>query len=159
MTATEILTRIRQNTGAFMRVLVLSNVPTLKSVQGVTVTKLSSLFVTAGTEFASRKDVRDAIEAGTRGEVGPLPWGAWVEYPFIIGHVGKDGVYAEYVRLYPPSEKQLEHFNLGGKVEFFADDQPITRDEAIRLCGSKAEAKEVKSEAFAVKAGNIISIG
>ena len=159
MTATEILSRIQQNRGAFMCVEIESAVPTLKSVQGVSVVKRSILYVTAGTEFANRKDVREAIEAGERGEVGPLPWGAWVQYPFIIGHTPKaTGVYTEYVRLFPPSEAQLAHFNLAPRVQFFANGEAVSRDVAMQYCGSRAKADDAKHDAFAVAAENICSI-
>ena len=154
MTATEILNSIRHHPGAMMRVVIESPVPTLKSVQGVTVVKRSELFVTAGTEFANRKDVREAIEAGERGQVGPLPWGVWAEYPFIIAHKGN-----EYVRLYPPSEAQLEHFNLAPKATFFANGQEISREQAIEFCGSKAKSDDSRHDAFAVNAANIVAIG
>ena len=160
MTATEILARIQHHPGAFMRVVIESAVPTLKSVQGVSVVKRSVLYVTAGTEFANRKDVREAIEAGERGEVGPLPWGMWKQYPFIIQHTPKaTGVLTDYIRFFPPSEAQLAHFNLGGTAEFFANGLSITRDEAISYCGSKAKADDQKSEAYAVAAQNVITIG
>jgi hypothetical protein len=154
MTATEILQAIQHHPGAMMRVVIESPVPTLKSVTGATVVKRSELFVTAGTEFANRKDVREAIEAGERGTVGPLPWGVWAQYPFIIAHKGN-----EYIRLYPPSEAQLQHFNLTPKAEFFSNGSPITREQAIELCGSKAKSDDSKHDAFAVNAANIVSIG
>jgi len=112
-----------------MRVTIESPVPTLKSVQGVTVIKRSELFVTAGTEFANRKDIREAIEAGERGEVQPLPWGVWVQYPFIIGHTPKStGEYTEYIRLFPPTQAQLQYFNLAPKVQFTANGAEVTRE-------------------------------
>jgi hypothetical protein len=154
MTATQILDAIQRHPGAMMRVVIESPVPTLKSVVGVAVVKRSELFVTAGTEFANRKDVREAIEAGERGQVGPLPWGVWQQYPFIIAHKGN-----EYVRLYPPSEAQLANFNLTPKATFFANGQEISRAQAITLCGSKAKTDENKHEAFAVNSANIVTIG
>jgi len=142
-----------------MRVTIESPVPTLKSVQGVTVIKRSELFVTAGTEFANRKDIREAIEAGERGEVQPLPWGVWVQYPFIIGHTPKStGEYTEYIRLFPPTQAQLQYFNLAPKVQFTANGAEVTREQAIEYCGAKAKANEEQAETFSVSAANVVSI-
>jgi hypothetical protein len=157
MTATEILNRVQNHKGQILPVVINSTVKTLKAFRGVNIVKRTHMFVTAGTEFANRKDVRDAIDAGLRGEVQPLPWGSWVQYPFIIGHTPKStGMFTEYVRLYPPTEAQLAHFNLSCKVEFFMDGQQIDRETAIQYCGAEAKENEVKSECFSVAVNNVI---
>lgn len=154
MDANLILERIKRHPGAFLRVVVASPVPTLKSVDGVNVIKRSTLYVTAGTEFANRKDVREAIEAGERGEVGPLPWGEWDQYPYSLTHKGQT-----YVRLYPPTAAQLASFNLAPRVEWFANGEPISRDVAETYCGAKAKAREQDGACFAVNAANIQELG
>jgi hypothetical protein len=154
MQATQILDAIRGHNGQMMRVEIRSTVPTLKSVEGVTVTKQTRCYVTSGTEFANRKDIREAIEAGERGEVQALPWGEWSLYPFVISHKGND-----YIRLYPPTEAQLAHFNLAPSVQWFANGSPIDADTAIVYCGSKAKPSAEPASVFAVNAANIVSIG
>lgn len=153
MNATQIMERVFGHSGQMMRVVIESPVPTLKSVDGVTVIKRSVCYVTAGTEFANRKDVREAIESGERGEVGPLPWGEWIQHPFVIGHKGQ-----EYVRLFPPTDAQLAHFNLSPQVEFIANGATISRERAIEYCGAKAQSHQ-STGVFAVNAANIVSIG
>jgi len=164
VTASQILERIKAHPGSMMRVVIQAKVPTLAKWDSspfgpAIVTKRSSVYVTAGTELANRKPVRDAIEAGLRGEVGPLPYGEWVVYPYIIGHTPKaTQQYTEYIRLYPTTDAQLAHFNLAPKVEFFADDKPISREAAIELCGAKAQADDSRREVFNVSSTNIVSI-
>ena len=60
--------------------------------------KRSSGLFRAGISFANLSSVKDAIEAGEREEVGPLPWGVWEQFPYTITHKG-----ATYFRLTPPS--------------------------------------------------------
>jgi len=160
MKSIDIVNRIKGHNGQMLKIIIESPVATLKSVTGTVVVKRSELFVTAGTEYANRREIREAIEAGERGEVQPLPWGTWLEYPYTITHTPKDSTERkEYVRLFPPTEAQLEHFNLSGKVQFFANGQPIERTEAVALCGSKAAKEERPSQAFSVAVSNIVSLG
>jgi len=155
----DILEQLVNSPGAMRKLTIQSSVKTLKGVSE-SVTKRSVLFVTAGIEFANRKDIKDAIEAGERGEPGPLPYGAWIQAPFVIGHTPKDsGVYTEYIRFYPPSNAQSEHFALAPSVQFYADGQEITRERAMVLCGSNAKERETKSEAYAVAVPNILGLG
>jgi len=70
---------------------------------GVVLEKVTAGVVRAGINYANLSAVKDAIEAGERGEVEPLPWGEWKTasdgtslFPYIITHKGND-----YIRLYP----------------------------------------------------------
>ena len=63
---------------------------------------------------------------------------------------------ADYIRLYLPSKAQVEAgFCKPTTVNFTCNGKPITRDEAIILCGSKAQAKENESGCMTVKAQNL----
>lgn len=159
MTTNQVLEALMDAPGSMRAVVIESPVPTLESVQGITVSKRSRLFVTAGTEYRNRKEIREAIEAGTRGAVQPLPWGVWVNYPYVIGHTPKGtGVYTEYVRAFPPTEDQMQHFNLRPSVQFFANGAEITREQAIEFCGSKAKADKEHKSALALSVPNVITI-
>lgn len=144
-----------------MRLVTHKTVPTLKRVgEGYTVEKHTVMYVTAGTEFANRKDVREAIEAGLRGEVQSLRWGQWIDYPFIIANTSKKtGEYSEYIRFYPPSEAQLEHFNLAPRTEWLVNGVPSSQEAAIALCGSQAESSDEPCNCMTIAVNNIVSIG
>src|SRR5512137_327541 len=160
MNTDQVLERIMNHPGSMMPVVIESPVPTLKSVNGVTVIKRSRLFVTCGTEYRNRKEIKEAIEAGLRGEPLPLPWGHWTNYPYVITHTPKNtGVETDYIRAFPPSEEQLRHFNLAPSVVFLANGVEITREQAIEFCGSKAKADEDSKSALALNVANIVSIG
>lgn len=62
--------------------------------------KVTHAVIEVGTPFKDLAEVKAAIAAGKRGEVGSLPWGEWVEdgAGYIIGHTNKDGKYREYLR-------------------------------------------------------------
>jgi len=162
MTTQQVLAALMESPGSMRAVVIESPVKTLKSVDGVAVVKRSRLFVTAGTEFKNRREVREAIEAGERGEVQPLKWGAWVWYPYVIGHTPKSGFlsgqYVEYVRAYPPSEAQLASFNLSPSVQFYANGQAITREQAIEFCGSEAKPDDKHKDAIVLTVPYIVSI-
>ena len=74
--------------------------------------KRSSGLFRAGISFSNLGSVKDAIEAGEREEVGPLPWGVWEVFPYTITHKG-----GRYFRLTPPS-----------KTVYFVDGQEVSKD-------------------------------
>lgn len=155
MEPTTILDLVRNHKGQTLRATWQNTVPCLKQYAGeVTVTKHTQCHVIAGVEFANRKEVREAIEAGTRGEVQSLPWGSWLVYPFLIEHKGET-----YIRLFPPTEAQMQYFNLQHTSEWFANGQPITQEQAIEYCGSKAKPRDEQAQCFSVKCANVIAIG
>lgn len=159
MKAHEILNIIQGHKGQTLKAIWESPIPCLKAYRDITVVKRTQAYVISGIEFANRKEVKEAIESGERGEVQSLPWGTWKQYPFIIEHVNKAGQYNEYIRLYPPTEQQAEIFHLQNQVEFFANGQPITREIAIQYCGAKAQPEDEKPGCMTVNAGNILAIG
>lgn len=153
MNATEILSKIQNHKGQTLTAVWESPVPCLSGIDKV-VTKRTVAHVISGVEFGNRKEIKEAIEAGERGEVQPLPWGQWEQAPFIIGHKGK-----QYVRLYPPTEAQMETFHLKHESMFFANGWPITREQAIEFCGAKAKVKDSIPQCFSVCCDNIKTIG
>lgn len=146
-----ILAKLNDRKGASLNVRLVSGVATLAAHKDVEVFKVTEMTVISGVSFENRRDIRDAIEAGERSEVGALPWGQWKNFPFVIEHKGND-----YIRLYLPSKAQQEAgFARETTVQFIANGKPITRDEAIQLCGSKAKARENEEGCLTVKAAGL----
>lgn len=151
MKTIDILEKIQDKRGASLNIRLVSDVPCLKAHRDTIVQKFTEMTIISGVSFENRKDIKDAIESGERGEVGSLPWGAWKQFPFVIEHKG-----AEYIRLYLPSKAQIEaEFFKPTTVQFVANGKPISRDEAIALCGSKAQARENEEGCMTVKAENL----
>lgn len=156
--------KLKDDKGHFLVAEIHADVPLLKSVAlGGSVTKHTKMHVITGIEFGNRKEVREGIEAGERDEVQPLPWGEWRKgrRPFIIDHTPKgQKASVEYFRLYLPTQAQVESFHLPApQVEFAFNGQPITRQEAVELCGSKAQSRENESGCMTVRCENIVALG
>jgi hypothetical protein len=125
--------------------------PTPKAAfKGVNLKKETIAVVRAGINFANLTSVKEGIANGERGEVQPLSWGEWIDFPYVIGHKGN-----EYIRLYPSNHIP--------KVKYFANGKEVSKVEfASYLTPSKAkellngERKEV--ECFTIKANNVLNI-
>lgn len=146
-----LIAELKDNKGASRNARIVSTVAPLAKFKGMDIQKVTELTVVSGVSFGNRKDIKEAIEAGERGEVQPLPWGEWVQFPFHIAHKGQD-----YIRLYLPSqEQQAAGFQRETVVKFFASGVEISREQAIAFCGSKAEAKANESGCMTVKADGV----
>lgn len=160
----QIIDTIQNFKGATLVAAWESNVKVLKNVQKelstpLTVVKRTATHVVSGIDLANRAEIKKAIAEGERGPLGALPYGKWEQFPFVIGHTKKDGTYHEYIRLYPPTDVQVELFHLKTEVEFFANGQPISRDIAIQYCGAEAKANDEKPICFCPDVDNITYIG
>jgi hypothetical protein len=116
----------------------------------VPVTKLTIAYVRAGIDYANLSAVQSGIANGERGEVEPLPWGVWQQFPYVIEHKG-----TEYVRLYPSSFGNLKSsvaYYIDGKPVDFADVKPFL------LASEYPKSSEDKPLCFTVKAESIVSI-
>ncbi len=115
-----------------------------------TVTKQTIAPVRAGIDYKNLGVVQTEIANGTRGQVEPLPWGVWQQFPFIIEHKGK-----EYVRLYPSSDK-----NHKPNVAYYVDGRPVDFAEVkpYLLASEMPKANDEKPLCFTVKAESVISI-
>lgn len=114
--------------------------------------KITESVVRAGINFANLSSVKDAIAAGERGEVQPLPWGEWKSFPYIIEHKG-----AEYIRLYPSDG--INHYP---KSIFYVNGEEVTKEDfATYLTPSDAKKlldPEERPECFTIKAENVLGI-
>jgi hypothetical protein len=109
--------------GEFVPAVWATTVTPAAAHKGRTLLKVTNAVIEVGTPFASLAEVRAAIAAGKRGEVGSLPWGEWIEdgAGYIIGHTGKDGVYREYLRA------NLAHAGIVS-VTCYVDGEEVTRE-------------------------------
>ena len=147
----EIIEKIQDKKGASLNVQIVSQVETLAAHREKLVEKITRLTIVSGIAFGNRKDIKDAIAAGERGEVQPLAWGAWQQFPFHISHKGQD-----YIRLFLPSkEQQAAGFIRPTMVQFRIDGRTATREEAIEICGSKAAARANEQGVMTVKASGV----
>jgi hypothetical protein len=149
MNASEIIQQIENRRGQHVKVTWQRVAKTLKAASLV-VSKRTSAWVRSGIDFSNLRVVKEGIENGERGEVQPLPWGEWIDFPFIIGHKGM-----EYVRLYPASFD-----NLVPEVEWSINDRPSTYEkvEPYLLSSEKRKDEDDKPLCFTVKSESVISI-
>lgn len=145
MNASEIVENLKGKKGQHVAATWQRPAKTYKNCPHV-IAKRTSVFVRSGIDFANLATVKNGIESGERGEVQPLPWGKWKQFPYVIEHNG-----VEYVRLYPAAFENLKpsvEWSINGKPAKFEDVEPF-------LLAS--ELKE-KNECFVVKAENVIDI-
>jgi len=118
--------------------------------KGVTLTKRCTAVVRTGVAFANLGVVKDAIEAGERGEVGSLPsWQEWAAFPFILRHKTKG---TEYVRLTLAGSDRIS-------VRLFVNGTEVDRETFNGyLTPSDAKGGE-KPEVISVKLENIRRLG
>jgi hypothetical protein len=146
-----LISELKDSKGASRNARIVSTVPPLKAFAGMDIQKVTELTVISGVSFGNRKDIKEAIEAGERGEVQPLPWGTWAQFPFHISHKGQD-----YLRLYLPSHDQQDAgFARETVVKFFANGAEISREQAIVYCGAKAQARSNEAGCMTVKADGV----
>lgn len=114
---------------------------------GITLRKHTKMVVRTGVNFANLSSVKEGIASGERGEVGELPWGEWIAFPYAIVNKGK-----EYFR-----------FTLGANTRptcrYFVNEVEVERADFIQhLPPSKREPSE-PSEVITVALDNITRIG
>lgn len=148
LTAKQIVTELENRKGQHVKVTWSRLAKTLKDCPH-TIAKRTTAFVRSGIDYANLATVQSGIEAGTRGEVQSLPWGEWIQFPFIIGHKG-----IEYVRLYPASFD-----NLKPSVEWTRDGEPVQFDHIEKwLLSSEKRRDEKPADCFTIKANDVVSI-
>lgn len=102
----------------------------------------------AGIAFENLKQVKEAIEAGERGEVEPLPWGQWVQYPYQITHKDKN-----YYRFYPATGN-----GQAPSVKYLVNGVESTKAEYESHLTESAKNKP-KKDCFVVEESNILTLG
>ena len=147
-TTTADLSLITKGTGQFVKVSFKSTKKPAAAFKGTELIKVSSGVFRSGIDFSNLSSVKDGIANGERNEVGSLPWGEWVSFPYLIAHKGE-----QYVRLYPSVGHKVE-------VKFFVNGKEVSKDEFNDfLTPSAAKPSAEAIECFTVKASNILTVG
>jgi hypothetical protein len=123
--------------GQFASVTFKSNPKPCAASKGVELEKTTSGVFRAGINFANLASVKEGIANGERGEVQSLPWGEWVQFPFVIQHKGE-----RFLRLTVAPNPSI-------KDEFESHLPPSAR--------SDAKADKAPTEVFTIKEANLLS--
>ena len=149
LTSEQILERILNSKGQFVRVMWKSN-PTPAAVHkkaGIVLEKRTSAVCRAGINFANLSSVQQGIAEGNRGEVQELPWGKWVLFPYSIEHNN-----VNYTRLYLT--------DVPCEVQYLVQNVQVTKDMYAEYLIPSEKSKLYsgeKPECFTIKTANILS--
>lgn len=151
LTANEVIARILNSKGSFVKAYWKSSPKPAAAHKAVLLEKVTGAVVRAGIDFSNLSSVQEAIESGERNEVQSLPWGQWKMFPYVIEHKDTD-----YIRLYPslsathiPSTTYYVNGDIAKKEEFASY---LTESERKKLLNPD----ENRPECFTVKAENIL---
>lgn len=146
MTQKEILLALAGCKGQYVSAEWQSTVKPAAQHSGVNITKRVKSTVRAGIDYANM-----ARNEGK--ETGALPWGEWVQFPYVISHKGQP-----YARLYPTgngSQRASATFTING--------QPATREQVATLLTPSAARDLLDTSkdiaCFTVKGENLIALG
>lgn len=135
--------------GQFASVTFKSNPKPCAASKGVELEKTTSGVFRAGINFANLASVKEGIANGERGEVQSLPWGEWVQFPFVIQHKGE-----RFLRLTVAPNPSI-------KVTFKVNGVEVSKDEFEShlppSARSDAKADKAPTEVFTIKEANLLS--
>jgi hypothetical protein len=149
MEPTQILTEVTAVTGQHLSVTFQSKGKPSAAFKSNELRKVTTGAFRAGIDYANLSEVKEAIEAGERGEVEPLPWGEWSTFPYHITHKGKD-----YFRFYPSTGGAIQ----APKVTYFINGEEVTK-EAYQEMLPPSDRKSSDKPCFVIEASNILKIG
>jgi hypothetical protein len=149
MDKTQVMSVVGNLSGQHIHVEFKSEGKPSSEFKGVKLEKITSGAFRAGIDYANLSEVKEAIAAGERGEVEPLPWGEWVMFPFHIHHKEKD-----YLRLYPATGGFIQ----SPKVTYFMAEHEISKEEYLSMLPPSSR-KSSDKPCFVVNMDNIIQIG
>ncbi len=134
------------NSGQFASVTFKSNPKPAAEFKGVVLEKVTTGVFRSGVNFANLTSVKEGIANNERGEVQPLAWGEWVNFPFVIAHKGE-----RFLRLTTVNgAKSKSTFKVNG-VE-------VNRDEFEKfLVPSARSGAKAATEVFNIKESNLVS--
>lgn len=135
--------------GQFASVTFKSNPKPKAESKGVVLEKTTSGVFRAGINFANLSSVKEGIANNERGEVQSLPWGEWVNFPFVISHKGEN-----FLRLTVAPTASI-------KCSFKVNGVEVSRDEfeshLVPSARSDAKADKAPVEVFTIKEANLVS--
>ncbi len=114
----------------------------------------------AGFPYDNMALVQQARENGDLPEENAgLPWGHWINYPYLIGHQGK-----VYIRLYPCSENRSTDEKVKKsipKVRFLTADGVEVTPDTVKAAALASEFPEDKKRplCMTILADHIVQIG
>jgi hypothetical protein len=146
--AKEIVESLKSFPGSHRGIVWQRDAKVRKDCPYASIQKQTCAYVRAGIDYSNLSSVQAGIESGERGEVQPLPWGEWSQFPYIISHKGN-----EYVRLYPPV-----FANLKPVVQWFANGNPVEFSAVQPYLLASEMPKDTVPECFTLKAESIIAI-
>jgi hypothetical protein len=115
--------------------------------KGVMLRKTTTAVVRTGVAYENLKVIKDAIANGEREEVGSLPWGQWLVYPYAIWHKG-----TEYIRLTLGANTRPSCvYEVNGVV--------TDRTTFLSYQPPSASAEREPSEVITVKLESLIKVG
>jgi hypothetical protein len=146
------LEKIRQRKGQFTKIQFRSSPKPSAAFKSKVLEKVTTGTFRLGLDYSNLGAVKEGIEAGERGEVQPLPWGQWLEFPILIQHNGK-----EYARVYPQHERD-ESGTLVPKntavVKYLIDGQEVDR-ETFNACLPPSKRESKSPDCFTVALENL----
>lgn len=121
----------------------------MKTKKGVSpITKVSNFVARVGVSYDNMKNVKHKRESGELPQKNQgLPWGEWVDYPYLIEH--KDSL---YVRCSTTNNKEQK-----GTVKYFQNGSEVSYDEVKQSCLA-SEFKEKSDDVFNIKVDSILEI-
>ena len=132
--------------GQFASVTFKSNPKPAASFKGVVLEKVTTGVFRSGVNFANLTSVKEGIESNERGEVQPLAWGSWENFPFVIAHKGE-----RFLRLTTVN-------GMKSKSTFKVNGVEVTKDEFEQfLVPSARSENKTPTEVFNIKEANLVS--
>lgn len=131
--------------GQFASVTFKSNPKPAAEFKGTNLEKVVTNTFRAGVNFANLASVKEGIANNERGEVQPLAWGEWVNFPFVIAHKGE-----RFLRLTSAGKKAFVVFKVNGVV--------VSKEEFESfLVPSARSENKTPTEVISIKESNLIS--
>ena len=122
--------------GAFQAFAWRSAVKPAAAHRGVSLVKITEAVARTGVEYANL-----GVNEGQ--DTGSLPWGEWLDYPYVVGHKG-----SEYGRLYL-NDGQI-------RTRYYVDGREVGRDEFGQyLTPSARKSKRPNGGTVTVRLANL----
>jgi hypothetical protein len=134
--------------GQFIELTFRSTPTPNKDNKGKVLVKETTGIFRTGINYANLSPVKDAVEAGERGEVGSLPWGSWAVFPLVIVNGEK-----EYLRITTsPFHRPTVRYSVDGvevSKEHFESNLPASK---------RSKPEDKPTLIFNIEAGNLVGV-
>jgi hypothetical protein len=134
--------------GQFIELTFRSTPTPNKDNKGKVLVKETTGIFRTGINYANLSPIKDAVEAGERGEVGSLPWGSWAVFPLVIVNGEK-----EYLRITTsPFHRPTVRYSVDGvevSKEHFESNLPASK---------RSKPEDKPTLIFNIEAGNLVGV-